>query len=32
MAPYYVYWTKKRTVARIDGHAEAVANMVYKGK
>lgn len=31
-APYYVYWSKNGTVSKIDGHAETVAHMTYKGK
>lgn len=30
--PYYVYWTKGGSVARIDGHSETVGLMTYKGK
>lgn len=30
--PYYVYWGKNGTVARVEGPAEALAKMVYKGK
>jgi hypothetical protein len=30
--PYYVYWGKGGSVARIDGQAEAVAQMIYKGR
>lgn len=30
--PYYVYWAKGGTVARIDGHSETVGNMTYTGK
>jgi hypothetical protein len=30
--PYYVYWSKKRTVARIDGHHEAVSNLTFKAR
>lgn len=30
--PYYVYWGKNGTVARVEGPAEALAKLVYKGK
>lgn len=30
--PFYVYWSKGGAVSRIDGHADAVARMVFKGK
>jgi hypothetical protein len=30
--PFYVYWSKGGSVSRIDGHPEAVARMVFKGK
>lgn len=31
-SPYYVYWSKTGTVARIDGHQEAVSNMTFKSR
>jgi hypothetical protein len=30
--PFYVYWNKGGAVSRIDGHPDAVARMVFKGK
>lgn len=30
--PFYVHWAKNGTVARVEGPAEALAQLVYKGK
>lgn len=32
LGPYYVYWSKKRTVARIDGDHEAVRNLTFRAR
>lgn len=30
--PFYVHWAKNGTVARVEGPAEALAQLIYKGK